>query len=71
MNKLQIGGSIFQHKKVHKGTWRSPDRATVNQINQFCFPSRWAFLLRDVRVFRGADVVFVHYLLVASITLKF
>ena len=70
VNKLRIGGSIFQHKSIHKGTWRSPDGRTVNQIDHICFPTRWASSLRDVRVYRGADVASDHYLLVASVQLK-
>ena len=70
VNKLKIGGSIFQHKSIHKGTWRSPDGRIVNQIDHICFPTRWASSLRDVRVYRGADVASDHYLLIAAIQLK-
>ena len=70
VNKLKIGGSIFQHKSIHKGTWRSPDGRTVNQIDHICFPARWASSLRHVRVYRRADVASDHYLLIASIRLK-
>ena len=70
VNKLKIGGSIFQHKSIHKATWRSPDGRTANQIDHICFPTRWASSLRDVRVYRGADVASDHYLLIASIRLK-
>ncbi|GFR98352.1 craniofacial development protein 2-like [Elysia marginata] len=32
-NNLVIGGSIFQHKAIHKLTWTSPDGRTQSQID--------------------------------------
>lgn len=55
-NTLKIGDSLFQHKRIHKLTWRSPDNAAVTQIDHVCICKRWTSSLRDVRVIRGADV---------------
>jgi len=55
-NELKVGGSIFAHKHIHKGTWRSADGTTVNQIDHICISRRWTSALQDVRVYRGADV---------------
>jgi len=70
-NSLKIGGSLFQHKDIHKGTWRSPDGGTVNQYG-YAISRRWASSLQDVRVYRGADVASDHHqvLLVADMKMK-
>ena len=47
-NSLKIGGSMFSHKRIHKGTWQSPDGFTVNH---FCISRRWSTALQDVRAF--------------------
>jgi len=69
-NSLKIGGSLFKHKNIHKGTWRSPDGTTVNQIDHICFSSRWTSSVQDVRSYRGADVASDHYLVMARIKVK-
>ena len=68
-NSLVIGGSIFQHKDIHKATWMSPDQNTHNQIDHICIKKRFRRSLRDVRVYRSADVASDHHLLVGKIKL--
>jgi len=47
---LVIGGSYFQHRRIHKATWVSPDLQTENQIDHMCVGNRFQRTLQDVRV---------------------
>ena len=67
---LVIGGSFFQHRRIHKVTWVSPDLQTENQIDDMYIGKRFRRTLQDVRVRRGADVASDHHLLVARLKLK-
>ncbi|KAJ3581358.1 hypothetical protein NHX12_016737 [Muraenolepis orangiensis] len=69
-NNLVIGGSVFQHKNIHKATWVSPDHTTENQIDHICISQKFRHSLLDVRVRRGADAGSDHHLLTAKIQLK-
>ena len=70
VNGLVVTGTIFSHKEVHKLTWRSPDRKTVNQIDHVMVNGRMRTSILETRVMRGADVYSDHYLLRTRIRLK-
>ena len=69
-NNLVVGRSIFQHKEIHKTTWKSPDGRTESQIDHVLINAKWRRTLRDVRVKRQADVGSDHNLVVATVKLK-
>lgn len=69
-NNLVIGGSMFQHKNIHKATWVSADPITENQIDHICISQKFRHSLLDVRARRGADAGSDHHLLTAKIQLK-
>ena len=69
-NGLIIGGSVFQHKRIHKETWTSPDGQTHNQIDHITIKKRWRRTLQDVKVIRGADASSDHHLLLGKLRLK-
>ena len=69
-NDLVIGGTVFQHKQIHKTTWTSPDGRTVNQIDHVTIGRKWRRSLLDVRVKRGADAASDHHLVVADLKFK-
>ena len=67
---LIVGSSMFAHKRIHKLTWNSPDGKTMKQIDHTLVNKRWRNSLKDVRVFRGADVGSDHNLAVTTIRLS-
>jgi hypothetical protein len=69
-NNLVIGGTVFQHKEIHKLTWESPNGRDRNQIDHVMINRRWRGSLQDVRVKRGADVGSDHHLVVGKLKIK-
>ena len=65
-----IGGTVFAHRNIHKGTWVSPDHVTVNQIDHICICKKFRRSMQDVKVRRGADVASDHHLVVGKFKLK-
>jgi len=56
---------MFQHKNVHKPTWKTPDRSFESQIDHMVIDARHMLDLMDVRSYRGGNVDFDHYLVIA------
>ena len=65
-----IGSTSFPHKDIHKGTWKSPDGHTINQIDHVLIERRHGSMLMDCRTFRGANIDSDHFLVVATIRAK-
>ena len=59
----------FQHKEIHKLTWKSPVGRTVNQIDHVVINNKWRRSLKDVHTCRGADAGSDHYLVVSRLKL--
>ena len=70
LNDFVIGGSIFQHKKIHKETWTSPDGLTRKQIDHFCISRRFWNSFEIVRSRRGADDVSDYHMLLGTLKLR-
>merc|ERR1712105_575758 len=70
MHDLVIGGTLFQHKEIHKLTWYSPNGRDRNQIDHLMINGTWSRSLLDVKVKRGADVGSDHHLVTAVLRVK-
>jgi endonuclease/exonuclease/phosphatase family metal-dependent hydrolase len=66
-HNLIIGGTLFEHKKIRKGTWKTPNGNSINQIDHILVDARHRSNLLDVRAFRGANVDSDHYLIGSKI----
>jgi endonuclease/exonuclease/phosphatase family metal-dependent hydrolase len=69
-NGLLIRSTMFPHKNIHKGTWRSPDGRYTNQIDHIMVNSRFKNCIEDVRSIRGADSDSDHYLIRGKMKIK-
>ena len=66
-NNMVIGGTLFQHRNIHKTTWTSPSGGTKSQIDHTLVNGKWRSSLQDARAYRGADVASDHNLLVVEV----
>lgn len=52
---MVIRSTQLQRKEIHKGTWMSPDRKTINQIDHVLIDRRHMNLIENIRSMRGAE----------------
>uniref|UniRef100_A0A915J2K9 Craniofacial development protein 2-like n=1 Tax=Romanomermis culicivorax TaxID=13658 RepID=A0A915J2K9_ROMCU len=69
-NGLCIGNKYFQHERIHKKTWRSPDGCTFKEIDFKCISQKLRSSLCDARAYLKGDVGFDHYLVRGEMKLK-
>jgi len=69
-NDMFVISTNFQHKKIHIGTWTSPDHQTVNQIDHVMVSKRKMKMIHDVRVKRGYNCDSDHFLVQVTIQQK-
>jgi hypothetical protein len=46
----------FQHKQIRKGTWKSPDQNSINQIDHVLINHKRKKVVEDVRSLRGPNI---------------
>ena len=66
---LLIGGTLFEHKDIHKYTWTHPNLSSRAQIDHILVSRKYRNWIQDVRTFRGADIATDHELLIANLRL--
>ena len=60
----------FQHKQIHKGTWRYPDNNTINQIDHVLINQSKKEAKEDVRFLRDPNIDSDNYLLKTTLKQK-
>jgi exonuclease III len=54
-NLVVMRGTQFQQEQIRKGTWTSPEKSTVNQIDHILMNNQKKDLVEDVRTMRGPN----------------
>lgn len=62
-----VASTKFQHRRIHRVTWKSPNEETVNAIDHILISARYSSSIIDVRTYRGANVDSDHFLVGAKI----
>ncbi|XP_068240894.1 uncharacterized protein [Palaemon carinicauda] len=70
VNNLVIGGTLFQHKNIHKYTWTSQCGYYKIQIDHIAINKGRRRPLRNVKSHRGVDIGSDHPLLIATLKFK-
>jgi len=69
-NNMIVMSTQFQHKQIHKGTWRSPDHNIINQIDHVLVNQNKKEVIEDIRSLRGPNIDSDHYLLKTTLKQK-
>ena len=48
-NNMIVMSTQFQHKQIHKGTWRSPDHNIINQTDHILVNQNKKEAIQDVQ----------------------
>jgi len=64
---MVVASTVFNHKDIHKVTWKYPDGQTFRQIDHLLIDARHVSNVMDIRTLRGANIDSDHYLLISKI----
>ena len=68
-NDPRIMNTHFEHKKMHKFTWKCPGRGLQSIIDYFLVRGDMKQTVNDVRVIRGAEIRRDHHLVIMKVKL--
>jgi len=66
-SSMVVMSTNFQHKRMHKITWLSPDQNPVRQIDHIIINANKKGVIEDVRSMRGPNIDSDHFLVKAVI----
>jgi hypothetical protein len=69
-NNMIVMSTQFQHKQIHKGTWRSPDYNIINQTDHVLLNQNNKEAIEEVRSLRGPNIDSDHFLLKTTLKQK-
>jgi hypothetical protein len=67
---MKIISAYYQHKRIHKETWISPDGNTLNQTDHVIIDAKKKGVLENVRTMRGLNCDSYHFLVKTIIKQK-
>ena len=70
-NNTKIISTHYQHKRIHKGTWISPDGNTLNWIDHVIIDAYKKDVVGDVRTMRGLNCDSDHFLVKTIVKQRF
>jgi hypothetical protein len=66
-NNFIIKSTCFNHKRIHKGTWKIPGSEQANKIDHVLLSRRHGLSILDVKTARGPNYDSDHYLVKVKI----
>jgi hypothetical protein len=70
VNNMKIISTYYQHKRIHKGIWISPDGNMLNQIGHVIVDAKKKSVVEDVRTTQGLNCDSDHFLVKTIIKQK-
>jgi branched-subunit amino acid permease len=67
---MKIKSTYYQHKRIHKGTWTSPDGNLLNQTDHVIIDANKKGVVEGVRTMRGLNCDSDHFLVKTIIKQK-
>jgi len=67
---LAVKSTMLLYWDIHKGTWRSPKGRFMNRMDRVLINYKFSNFIQNIRMARGADCDYGHYLVNVKIKLR-